>query len=506
VVKQLIYTRPGKLMTTQTSERYTKTALKFILALTVLQLAVTLFTNGFVLSFDEAMWHYIGRNWFRNHLIPYQGGVDNKSPLIFAIFGLSDTLFGVNYWFPRVVGTLCSAVGVFYIYKIAKHIAGERAGILAMSFYGLSLLWNTTGGRYVSFTETYDITFIILAFYTYLTQKKSRNFYISGLLAGIGVGFRLSGIFGVLTLLIVIARKSLKNALIFLAGVISSLFILGLGCFIAGINLQSILVNGLSDNFGSGSTTDHSFLWKLESFTSKFFYSELLLFYPFLLGYIFTKKKIDLYILWLILEMIGLGIIGTFGALHLKEVLPPLSLISAFFVNHIINTYNVSFKQLLIVVWILFFPKLLEPLTNLKKILTGNADSPEISDNKPFTIPDEATRKKLGIWIKTHTNYQQKVFVAGYGAQVQVYSERISPTIYFNVTQTRLAKQVLFDDLKRNKPDMILVPLFPEYQDLVSADMRKYVDELIVDSYELQSTKYGYSVYLLKKEKGGSVN
>src|ERR1700709_2422484 len=93
--------------------------LQIILLLAILQLLVTLLTDGFALSFDEAMWQYIGRNWFRNGLVPYNGGVDNKSPAIFAIFGLSDKLFGVNYWFGRVLGTLVQSIGIYYLYKLA---------------------------------------------------------------------------------------------------------------------------------------------------------------------------------------------------------------------------------------------------------------------------------------------------------------------------------------------------------------------------------------------------
>ncbi|MDB5110518.1 MAG: hypothetical protein JWR67_1632, partial [Mucilaginibacter sp.] len=52
--------------------------LQLILVLVILQLLITLLTNGFALSQDEAMWHYIGRNWFRHGLVPYSGGVDNK--------------------------------------------------------------------------------------------------------------------------------------------------------------------------------------------------------------------------------------------------------------------------------------------------------------------------------------------------------------------------------------------------------------------------------------------
>ncbi len=141
-------------------ERYKWYLLYLLAILTTLQLLITLLSTGFSLQQDEAMWHYIGRNWVRNGLIPYSGGADNKSPLFFAIFGLSDFFFGVNYWFPRVLGTLFQSLGAFFLYKIAKALVGRRGGLLAVSFYGLSVLWHGADGRYVSYTETYKITFI----------------------------------------------------------------------------------------------------------------------------------------------------------------------------------------------------------------------------------------------------------------------------------------------------------------------------------------------------------
>jgi len=134
------------------NERYKRAVFYLLIILAALQLSITLLTNGFALQQDEAMWHYIGRNWFRNGLVPYRGGTDNKSPLFFAIFGLSDRLFGVNYWFPRVFGTICQSVGTYFLYKIADLLAGKRAGLLAISFYGLSVLWHGADGRYVSYT------------------------------------------------------------------------------------------------------------------------------------------------------------------------------------------------------------------------------------------------------------------------------------------------------------------------------------------------------------------
>src|SRR6476660_5695963 len=93
---------------------------KLISLIIIIQLIVAFFTTNMVLNFDEAMWQYIGRNWLRNGLVPYSGGVDNKSPLIFLIFGISDRLFGVNFWFPRLLGIAVQSAGIFLLYKIAE--------------------------------------------------------------------------------------------------------------------------------------------------------------------------------------------------------------------------------------------------------------------------------------------------------------------------------------------------------------------------------------------------
>ncbi|MDB5154792.1 MAG: hypothetical protein JWR54_3543, partial [Mucilaginibacter sp.] len=450
------------------------------------------------LSFDEAMWHYIGRNWFRHDLIPYTGGVDNKAPLIFAIFGLSDKLFGVNYWFPRLLGTLCQSVGIYYIYKIAKNIAGEQAGMLAVSFYGLSLLWHGTGGRYVSFTETYGMLFIIIAVYKFITAQEKKDYFISGLLAAIGFGFRISAIWGIIAILTALLRKSRINALVFGAGITSAILLLAAIGFFAGINLHNVFTYGLADNFGSGSTTNRSIIWKMVNFSDKFFYSELILFYPFVLGYFFIKKRIDLFGLWLILVFIGINIVGIYGTLHMRELLPAMSLMSAFCVTHLIGNYKLPVKQLMIIIWLVFFPKLLEPLVVFKKLLLPDPDNTETGCGQPYPKPNEGSRKKLGWWIRDHTSEQDKVFVAGFGAQVQAYSERISPTIYFNVTQTRIAKERFYKDMHLNKPAMILIPLFSEYKDFVGLDMRQFTDELIAKDYYLDRCMYNYNIYRIR--------
>jgi hypothetical protein len=472
----------------------------YVIALLILlQLAITLFTDGFALSFDEAMWQYIGRNWFRYDLLPYTGGVDNKSPLIFAIFGLSDQLFGVNYWFPRLFGTLCQSAGIWYVYKIARLTAGPKAGILAISFYGLSLLWHATGGKYVSYTETYEVMFIILAVYRFITAQRKRDYFLGGFLAGIALGFRLTALFGITTLVLASLPRGRAAILMLCAGAVSGVLFLTIICLFAGIDIHSVFTYALADNFGQGSATDHNFAWRMQNLSAKFVFSGMILFYPLVAAYFIVKRKIDLFVLWLIFAFIGINAVGIYDNVHLKEVLPSLSLMSAFAVTRLLRDNKISFKLLVLVIWIAFLPRLSESYNNLKILLLHQAVQPAVYCREPFIIPDEGDRKKLGWWIRSNTRQQDRVYVAGYGAQVQAYSERISPTIYFNVTQTRIAKERFYRDMLDNRPSMILIPSFPQYKQVVGRDMRQFVDEMVSKGYYLDKCLYNYSVYRIRK-------
>lgn len=471
-----------------------RTILQIIGLLFILQIAVALLTDGFCLSFDEAMWHYIGRNWFRHGLAPYAGGADNKSPLVFGIFGLSDKLFGVNYWFPRVLASVCEAIGVFYIYKIARLVAGHRAAVLAISFYGLSLLWHDSGGKYVSYTETYEVLFVITGFYHFLAAKEKKKIFVTGLLIGIAVAFRITAVFVAALILIHCFRRNRSFAAIFLGGVVLSLLALVIIAVLLRVDIETMFTNMLLDNFNSGSATDHSLSWKLHNFADKFLWSAIPLFYPLLLGYLFIKRKIDVFVWWFILAFSGICAVGIFDVVHLKEVLPSLSLISGIFVASAENRFRLPAIPTILLIWLVFFPKSLEPLQSFEKLLRDSQRTAQYCQS-PYVIPDEGTRKKLGLWIRDQTSPADRVYVAGFGAQVQAYSERISPTAYFNVTQTPIAKAQFYSDMQRIKPAMILVPMFAQYKETVGKDMRDFVDSLVRRNYQSEGCQYNYSVY-----------
>jgi hypothetical protein len=467
--------------------------LQLITLIVIIQLVIIFFTTDMVLSFDEAMWQYIGRNWLRNGLVPYSGGIDNKSPLIFLIFGISDRLFGVNFWFPRLLGVAVQSAGIFFLYKIAEKTISHRAGLFAISFYGLALAWRTTGGKYVSFTETYAITFILAAIYTCLLFRSNRYRFFGGLLAGFGLGFRLSAFFGILPLLVLNFKRNRKSGFIFLLGILSAVIFLLLSGVWAGIHLNDYIFYGFTDNFGSGSPTSHSLAWEAQGFADGFFYSELILFYPAVLTYFFIKREMDFLKGWLMSGFIGIVVLGIYARNHFKELLPVMSLMSAFVADRLIENDRIAPRRFMLGIWILFFPKSFEPLFAIKKFfMPGNLSTVR---NRPVSYEDQNKKKDIGLWIRNNTNVNEKVYVAGYGAQIQAYSERQSPSIYFNVTQTPFAKKRLFADLLTNKPTLLVIPLSDRYAGTVDEDIRSYVQGLVTNNYVLDTCLYQYNIY-----------
>ena len=466
---------------------------KLIILFALLQLSVCLLTDGFALSFDESVWHYIGRNWFRHGLIPYTGGTDNKSPLIFAIYGLSDKLFGVNYWFPRVLGTACQSVCLFYVYKIARHLAGRQAAVMALQVYGLSLLWQVTKGRFPSLTETYEVTCILISVYIYLTAEKARALFAGGMLAALGCAFRLTALLPIFAIFVFSLRRRRIQGFWYCLGVLVGCGVLIGIMQLTGIKPADFFFYGFGDNFGAGTMTDHPLARKLEHFSDIFLNSDMVLLYPGVIAYLFIQKKVDLLAGWAIAVFAGICVIGMFDGGHLKDILPVMALMNGIAIGHCIEKYGLPAKKIVWIMWIVFIPKLTEPATSFKSLLLGFKKTNETSS----AAPEPHSTKVLGRWIRSATTPEDKVFVAGYGAQVQVYSERISPTIYFDndALKTQTEKARFKQDLGSAKPTIIAVPLFYEYFRDVDQDIRTFIDTLTAKEYTLDRSIYGYGIY-----------
>ncbi len=471
--------------------------LPLIIFFGLMQLSIALLSTH--LNFDEAMWQYIGHNWFTNGLTPYQGGVDNKSPLIFAIFGLSDKLFGVNSWFPKLLGTIFQSIGIYYLYKIAKHFSGEFCGIISITIYGLSLLWKSADSASVSFTETYDVACMIISVYYFATAQNSKRIFVSGLVASLAFAFRFSAFFGIVAIFLSLAIKQRKFIVPFCAGVISGISIFIILILLTGIPLNDFIFYSLTQNFETGSVTDTDFWRRLNSFMNSFFYSEIVLFYPFIFIFFFIRTRNNFFIIWLLCEFVGISLIGSYATTHFKDILPVMSLMSGISLAYLVENYHIPRRPVLIIAWLCFFPKLINPFTDFKHLIFPPKDISAKLCTQPYQEPDDNAKRLLGKWINSNSAVSDQIYVGGYGAIVQAYSERLSSTIYFNVTQTKAAKEKLFGDLINNKPALMAVPEFPSYQINVSWDIRNFIDSLASKEYAFEKCMYGYGIHRLKK-------
>jgi hypothetical protein len=152
----------------------------------------------------------------------------------------------------------------------------------------------------------------------------------------------------------------------------------------------------------------------------------------------------------------------------------------------------------MIIVWICFFPKTLEPIWGLRKMFRSVIIPPKTYCDNPGVITDEEAERRLGKWIKTVTTDTDLVYVAGYGARVQLFSERISPALYFNITQNNYSKTQIYRDLENKPPAMIVIPVFSSYKNWVDRDVRDYIDKLVADRYVFDKCLYGYGIYRKK--------
>jgi hypothetical protein len=475
--------------------------LHLIFIIAIIQLAVAFLTEPMIFTFDESMWQYIGHNWISNGMAPYHGGVDNKSPLIFLIFGISDRLFGVNYWFPRLLGIAIQSLGIYFLFKIAEKTIGKQAGVMAISFYGLSLIWHSAGGKYVSYTETYALTLVIAAIYFAIIREGNKYSFIGGIFAGLGLGFRLTALFGTIPILIFAFRKNRKSGFLFLFGLVCCISLLLCAAGLAGIRMNDLLFFGVLDNFGPGSATDHTAAWKMQRFADGFFYSEIVLFYPAVFYYFILVRKPDFLKTWLASEFLGIVLLGMYDKSHFKNLLPVFSLMSAFAVGYLMENKQMPPKMILLGIWMVFFPKTFEPLYAIKKLFISRSN--HLNPNAYGAVDeDETSKKKVGLWIRANTRATEKVYIAGYGAVAQVYSERISPTIYFNATQTVYAREKLFQDLVSDKPAIVVLPLGQKYLQEVDIKLRVFVDQMIARDYHLDTCIEHYNIFRIGMKMG----
>ena len=84
--------------------------------------------------------------WLRNDfLVPYLNGhaYSHKPPLLFWMFHLGWAVFGVNDWWPKLIGPICALINLLLIRQLAKKLWPNLPEIALLAPWVLisTLLW-----------------------------------------------------------------------------------------------------------------------------------------------------------------------------------------------------------------------------------------------------------------------------------------------------------------------------------------------------------------------------
>jgi hypothetical protein len=99
---------------------------------------------------DQGLYHYVGREWFRG-LVPYRDLMEQKTPLIYFLYGLVHAVFGEHYYsirifelaFVLVLGWMLARLAAPRGHEPLPGLRGACALALAMAYVGLFRFWDT---------------------------------------------------------------------------------------------------------------------------------------------------------------------------------------------------------------------------------------------------------------------------------------------------------------------------------------------------------------------------
>lgn len=498
----------------------------------ILLIIISYCTSSFGMSYDEGYWNYIGFAWLKHNIPPYTGAMDNKNPAVYLLYGIANIFFGANYWFPRILGIFSLTQSSVFVFLIGKRLYSHMAGILAMFLFGLTITWKSTGGRFTAETESFLILFNTLAFYIlidvfFVARKKSYvrclKLFVVGLSMGAAIAFKQSAMFtagGLLAFYVHLAvgnrfpvEKIFGDLLAILTGIILLTVVSLIPLLMSGLNLTDYYQGAWLVLFQEGSPTTVPLVARINGFIGTFKGTPIILFYPLLFLFILRGKKLTEIgipfwgiFIWMTFDFLAVSAAGTYATHHLKVLLPSLAIASAIGLCSTFDSWLLSdsekpkrFVQIALVIAVLWIPIYIEPIAALKKFIfpSGDADRSLILSEEPYPRLEDNDLKQVGLWIREHTGEDDLVYVAGYGASVQAYSERISPSKYFDAmfVKTPGADKQLRNDLQVKSPELILIPLNHDYEKWVPSSIRMIVEKIVQKKYRHKTCYYGYNIF-----------
>ena len=145
----------------------------------------------------------MARIWVDDGLPPYTYSVENKPPGVIYLYCLSHCLFGPTPFFVRSLGVLALLATSVTVFKIAKEIAGDLAGNVALCTCGLAMGWTCVDPQITGHTETFMILFSTLPVLLLLRAAKhpqagfGQMAFCCGILFGVAVNFKQVALFSI---------------------------------------------------------------------------------------------------------------------------------------------------------------------------------------------------------------------------------------------------------------------------------------------------------------------
>lgn len=442
---------------------------------------------------DEGMWSYMARVWIENNIPPYVGAVENKTPGIFELFAISHILFGVNFFFVRVLGVIAILFSSLTVYLIGKELHTHLAGIFSMVIFGLTMAWHLLDGEFTAQTETFMVLFSTLSFYFVIKGKDCPKWrfwiFLAGFSMGLAIAFKQIGLTTTIALFIffiVYVASCLTNK-----DKIFGIFLLGLGITIATfISLVPLLISNVSlKEYIDGAwlilqnpESNVPITSRFTGFFLTFLNSRIVVFYPFF-GLLIWESDLlknryfmGLFI-WMFFDFIGVNASGHYFGHQIKQLIPSVSIIIGILLSnllsrHFIDKFEIQ-KQasnLLIFLIVLFFP--------YQSLISNGILAVRGHSNK---------LKELGIWLRENTNDKDYIAIADRdGSSILSYSGRISSSKNFHThfVKSDAEREQLLSDYKA-KP--------PKYYINGSQDMGAKIEKFIMNNYEYLYTKQVYT-------------
>ena len=398
---------------------------------------------------DEAIWEYSAWLWAVYNAPPYVGSFENKPPGIFLLYRFCFDGFGLNLWPVRLLGVAAIVGTLFLVYTLARRYKGRIAGGMAALIFGLSMGHHATDGYMLAVTETFMIFFTALAFYLlssiyWRRPAQSHWCFMLGIGAAFGAALcfkqiALADMVGLIPMYWVATwqnaspRRILLDALLMLvAGSAVTVFSL-LPLIADGVTLRDYWYGTWQILFYQSSAI--SAAERLKLIASTWTNPALVAYYPFVILYVFQKKRLQRagipfwsLLFWLSLAFTGANASNVYRH-QIKQVMLPLSLVAGIGIGGFVESMSGFTSR-----WVLcLYLAVVAALAPFNSALIGIA-----KQALPNVMPcpgaeEEQTNRCLADYIRLNTYPSDYVYIWSINSHsIHLYSERRSPCRYSN--------------------------------------------------------------------------